>query len=105
MQKVEIKDQANTIEVQHESGKITGEVVTQRQVEAKKITHSFDEVARNEQAKIDEIVRAPEAGDPGLKVPGAPSAKEAQISAVRIDALWDSYCLASPAASGCKKEQ
>lgn len=106
----QIKDQADTIETQKKAGEITNEVVAQRSSDGKQTDQDFDAITRRTQAEIDAIHNQPKVpllpGDPlrpTVTPPVGVTSEQAQVSMVRINGLWDSFCLASPAAAECKK--
>lgn len=119
--KIENSDLKETVDLTQKSGEITTEAVTHHAQEGKKVDQSFDGIAQREDEQIAEIKRKkpvpavppaqPPASSPVSQptaeapvAPTVPTVQEAQISAVRINALWQGYCVAAPQAPSCKKE-
>lgn len=113
---IEKKDLTVSVEVTKRSGEINNDVVADQFQKKESTNHSFEGISQGMNAKIEQIKRdadKPQAHpvDPAkpqgevIYVAPKPSEVEAQVSAVRIESMWSAYCVAAPAAQGCKKEQ
>jgi Ca2+/Na+ antiporter len=106
--KIENKDLKETVDLTKKASDITTETVTHHAKESKKVDQTFDGIDKRADDKIAVIKRQPppvaQPGQPAASAasPSFPTPQEAQISEVRIDALWESYCAAAPAAEQCK---
>lgn len=117
IKKIENKDQAKTIELTEKSGQITNGAVSEHAGEIKQVDKSFEQIDREAEKKYAEIKNKYKAASPKSEAksgepvaplvlgPSQPTAQEQEISAVRIDTLWQGYCLVAPTEAGCKPEK
>lgn len=120
VKKIENKDQAKTIELTEKSGQITTSQVIEHASDVKQVDKSFEQIDREAEKKYAEIknkYKSPQpkpeskpgaGGEPAAPVvlgPTQPTPQEQEISAVRIDTLWQGYCLVAPAETPCKPEK
>lgn len=103
--RVVIDVQADTIDKTDKSDKITEKVSAEAAVQVRKVTEKHEQVATKTQGKVEQINKEAGQAEAAAPTPEAKAALETtrinQVSAARIDGLWDQYCLALPAAEGC----
>lgn len=116
VQKIENKDLKTDVEVGKQTNAIDEAVTSRNLVETKKVDQTFDTITAKADAKVAQIKRdqqaarvAPASAGATVQAPPAasppPTVEENQVSTVRVNELWESYCAAAPDASECKKEQ
>lgn len=121
VQQHQIQDDAKTIVTQEKSGEINNQVVSQHAQTAQGVTQKFDVIDAHQKAQENAIHNHPpvapapvaqptaSAATSGASAPVAAaalpagvSAEDAAVSVVRINALWDGYCVAAPTAAQCQ---
>ena len=104
-----------TVEKTGQSGAVTDQTVSNASAEKEEKRDTLEGVAEAADQKVEAIqreaalnkpsrpVRPPVVKDPEVAVPAVdPDAeRDAKVSQVRIDSLWDSYCVAVPSNLKC----
>lgn len=114
--KIENKDLQQTVEVTKRAGEITENALVHHAQEVQKTQKTFDEIERAAEARITEINRQAPVPKPVTSGPvevaevlapleSQPTAKEQQVSEVRLNSLWQSYCVAAPGEPACKESK
>lgn len=105
----------DSVEKTGKSGEVTDATVSAASAEKEGKRDTLEGVADTADQKVEEImreaalnkparpVRPPTVKDPQVAVPEVDPvvARDAKVSQVRIDSLWDSYCVAVPSNLKC----
>lgn len=107
VQKVEIKDLGETVEVTQKSGVINEQAVTETLQNRQVLEHKFEKLSKKADAEVAVLKAKPQPSEGSDMVRPAvsalPTPLDNQISQVRLNQLWDSYCLAAPQAEDCRQ--
>lgn len=113
-EKIENKDLSQTVEVTQKSDEIAEEAVNHAVQEHQSVDRQFEAIERKAAEREAQLRRnaamppAPAASGIQLKPTppplAAPSALDDQVSEVRLNSMWESYCTAVPKAVECKVE-